>query len=206
MTIESIDINGIKPNPKNPRTIKDENFKKLVKSIQEFPEMLEVRPIVVDEEGVVLGGNMRLDACKKAGLKEVPIIRFENLTEEQKKEFVVKDNQGYGEWDFGALKEWSKDLLLDSGFEDYELLDIFGVNDMESKFTQAAEESNFSPEVIDVDRYIKQNVFFLNEFMLEFEDDTVKAATRRIKERNDEEAFLSDLKKLIMKYGEDTIR
>jgi len=206
MTIESIDINGIKPNPKNPRTIKDENFKKLVKSIQEFPEMLEVRPIVVDEEGVVLGGNMRLDACKKAGLKEVPIIRFENLTEEQKKEFVVKDNQGYGEWDFGALKEWSKDLLLDSGFEDYELLDIFGVNDMESKFTQAAEESNFSPEVIDVDKYIKHNVFFLNEFMLEFEDDTVKAATRRIKERNDEEAFLSDLKKLIMKYGEDTIR
>lgn len=205
MTIEQILISEVKSNPNNPRTIKDENFKKLVKSIKEFPQMLQVRPIVVDDDGIVLGGNMRLDACKKAGLKQIPIIKFKNLTEEQKKEFVIKDNQGYGEWDYSMLKEWSKDLLLDSGFEDYELLDIFGFNDMESKYTKAAEESNFNPEVVDVDKYIKQNIFFFNEFMLEFEDDTIKAATRRIRGKSDQEAFLSELKKLILKYGQDTI-
>ncbi len=118
MTIEIVKINELKPNPNNPRTIKDDKFKKLVKSIKEFPQMLEARPIVVDDDMIVLGGNMRLKACKEAGLEEVSIIRFNNLTEEKKKEFIVKDNVGYGEWDFDLLLEdWKKEELVDWGLD-----------------------------------------------------------------------------------------
>ena len=118
MNIEKVDIKKIVMNPNNPRIIKDDKFKKLVKSIKDFPEMLEVRPIVVDDNMVVLGGNMRLKACISAGLTEVPIIKFNNLTEEKKKEFIVKDNVGYGEWDFELLKsEWDTNLLTDWGLD-----------------------------------------------------------------------------------------
>ena len=116
MTIELIKIEKLIPNPSNPRDIKDDKFKKLVKSIKEFPEMLEARPIVVDNDMVVLGGNMRLRACISAGLKEVYIIKFNDLTEDKKKEFIVKDNVGYGEWDFEMLLEDNtKEVLLDWG-------------------------------------------------------------------------------------------
>ena len=97
MNIEKVDIKTLVMNPNNPRTIRDDKFKKLVKSINEFPEMLDVRPIVVDEDMVVLGGNMRLKACLSAGLKEVSIIKFNDLDENRKKEFVLKDNQSFGE-------------------------------------------------------------------------------------------------------------
>ena len=80
-------ITQIKPNPNNPRIIKDDKFKKLVKSIQDFPKMLELRPIVIDENNIVLGGNMRLKACKEAGLTDVPVIYAKDLTEEQKKRY-----------------------------------------------------------------------------------------------------------------------
>ena len=90
-----VSISQIKPNPNNPRLIKDDKFNKLVKSIKEFPEMLKLRPIVVNKDMVVLGGNMRLKACIEAGLKEVPIIKAEDLTEEQQKEFIIKDNTGF---------------------------------------------------------------------------------------------------------------
>ena len=105
-------IGTILPNPSNPRIIKDYKFKKLVKSIQEFPEMLELRPIVVDSNMVVLGGNMRLKACIAAGLKEVPIIVADQLTEEQKAEFIIKDNVGFGEWDWDQIaNEWEIEKL-----------------------------------------------------------------------------------------------
>lgn len=118
MNIEIVDIKELVMNPNNPRTIKDEKFKKLIKSIKEFPEMLEVRPIVVDNDMIVLGGNMRLKACLEAGLKEVPIIRFNDLSEEKKKEFIVKDNVGYGEWDYELLLEdWTKEQLVDWGMD-----------------------------------------------------------------------------------------
>lgn len=118
MIIEKVNITDVIMNPNNPRTIKDDKFKKLVKSIKEFPEMLEVRPIVVDDDMVILGGNMRTKACISAGLKEVYIIKFSNLPEEKKKEFIVKDNVGYGEWDFDMLLEdYSKDQLLDWGLD-----------------------------------------------------------------------------------------
>ena len=113
-----MNINEIKPNPNNPRIIKDDKFKKLVKSIQDFPQMLELRPIVIDENNVVLGGNMRLKACIEAGLKDVPVKQAKELTEEQKKEFIVKDNVGYGEWDWDDLaNNWNVEDLTEWGLD-----------------------------------------------------------------------------------------
>jgi hypothetical protein len=116
--MELIDIKKVIKNPDNPRIIKDSKFHKLVKSIKEFPEMLKLRPIVVNNDMVVLGGNMRLRACKEAGLKEVWIMKADNLTEEQQKEFIVKDNVGYGQWDWDILaNEWDTELLEDWGLD-----------------------------------------------------------------------------------------
>ena len=116
--MELVKINKVKPNEKNPRLIKDSKFKKLVTSIKEFPEMLKLRPIVVNKDMVVLGGNMRLKACKEAGLKEVYVLKADDLTEEQQKEFIVKDNVGFGEWDWDILaNEWDVDLLEEWGLE-----------------------------------------------------------------------------------------
>jgi ParB-like chromosome segregation protein Spo0J len=110
--IEQVNINEVTINPNNPRLIKDDKFEKLVKSIQDFPEMLKLRPIVVDDNMVVLGGNMRLQACKKAKLKKVWVIKASELTEEQKKEFIIKDNVGFGEWDWDVLaNEWESEQL-----------------------------------------------------------------------------------------------
>lgn len=113
-----LSIDQIKENPDNPRYIRDERFKKLVKSIQDFPQMLDKRPLVLDENMVVLGGNMRLRACREAGLKEVPVLIADDWTEAQKKEFIIKDNIGYGEWDYEVLaNEWDTELLSDWGLE-----------------------------------------------------------------------------------------
>lgn len=118
MEIQKVKIQEVKLNPNNPRIIKDDKFKKLVKSIQELPQMLEIRPIVVNADMVVLGGNMRLKACKEAGLKEVPIIIADNLTEEQQREFLIKDNVSGGEWDFEMLaNEWDVEQLEDWGLD-----------------------------------------------------------------------------------------
>lgn len=118
MQIIKYPINSIKGNPNNPRLIKDDKFVKLVKSIKEFPEMLELRPIVVNDDMVVLGGNMRLKACKEAGLKEVPIMKASTLTEEQQKEFIIKDNVGFGEWDWSTLaNEWDSTKLEEWGMD-----------------------------------------------------------------------------------------
>ena len=104
-----VPIGQVTPNPDNPRTIKDAKFRQLVQSIRDLPQMLELRPIVVNAAGVVLGGNMRLRACKEAGLKQVPVIRADHLTQAQQREFVVKDNVGFGEWDWDALaNEWGR--------------------------------------------------------------------------------------------------
>jgi len=115
---QKININKIKGNPSNPRIIKDEKFKKLVKSINGFPEMLEKRPIVVDEDMMVLGGNMRWKACKDAGLKEVWIDVAEGWTQEQKDEFIIKDNANFGEWDWDILaNEWDSVQLAEWGLD-----------------------------------------------------------------------------------------
>ena len=118
MQVAKVKINSVKTNPKNPRLIKDDKFKKLVNSIKEFPQMLELRPIVVDENNIILGGNMRHKACIEAGLKEVYIVQAKDLTEQQKDEFIVKDNVGFGEWDWDILaNEWDTDKLTDWGLD-----------------------------------------------------------------------------------------
>lgn len=139
MKSELIKISKIKNNPDNPRVIKNDKFKKLVNSIKEFPEMLEIRPIVVNAELMVLGGNMRLKACKEAGLKEVYIVKADQLTEEQQKEFIVKDNASFGAWDFEMLaNQW----------EDLEKMENWGV---EVSLSKADVEELKSPNNIDTD-------------------------------------------------------
>lgn len=131
MNTRRVPIADIKPNPDNPRIIKDDKFRKLVESIRKFPQMLELRPIVVNSEMVVLGGNMRLKACKEAGLKEVPTILASGLTDEQQREFIIKDNVGFGEWDWDALANtW-----------DAEELDAWGLD--------VPELPNFDPATLD---------------------------------------------------------
>ena len=109
--MEKVKISEVKLNPNNPRLIKDDKFKKLVQSIKDFPEMLKIRPIVVNKDMIILGGNMRYKACKEAGLKEIPII-ITDLTEEQQREFLIKDNTSGGEWDWEVLaNEWDAEQL-----------------------------------------------------------------------------------------------
>ena len=116
--IKNVKIDEVKVNPNNPRLIKDEKFVKLVQSIKDLPQMLQIRPIVVNSDMVVLGGNMRLKACKEAGLKEIPIIIADNLTEEQQREFLIKDNVSGGEWDWEKLtNEWDSNELQEWGLE-----------------------------------------------------------------------------------------
>jgi hypothetical protein len=118
MNIQTIDIRKLKQNPSNPRLIRDDKYKKLVASIREFPQMLQIRPIVVDSDFMVLGGNMRLRACEEAGLKEVHVIKADELTEDQKRRFIIADNVGYGEWNWEALaNEWDAGELADWGVD-----------------------------------------------------------------------------------------
>ena len=131
----AIKLSNIKPNPNNPRIIKDEKFDKLVKSIKDFPKMMELRPMVINSDNIVLGGNMRLKALKELGYKEVPyewVKRAENLTEDEARRFIIADNLGFGEHDWEMLStEWDADELSDWGLEvpafaeevDYSILD-----------------------------------------------------------------------------------
>ena len=111
--------------PKNPRFIRDERFKKLCDSVRDFPEAMPARGIVVDENGVILGGNMRWRACNELGMKEIPedwVHRLPGLTIEQKRRFIIMDNIGFGEDDLDLLaNEWDIDELLGIGFDEAEL-------------------------------------------------------------------------------------
>ena len=166
---QQVKISKVKGNPNNPRIIKNDKFKKLVKSIQEFPEMLKLRPIVVDEDMIVLGGNMRLKASKDAGLKEVWIEIAEGLTEEQKKEFIVKDNVGFGEWEWDMLaNEWDSVQLAEWGLDvwqnedDIETTDEFSLPDGEKSnleqitYTLTKEQSNIIKEAIQEIKYTEE--------------------------------------------------
>jgi hypothetical protein len=126
MKIEKMRVDFIKSNDKNPRLITDDKLRKLVKSIREFPEMLEIRPIVIDENNVVIGGNQRWKASQMAGLTEVPVIKVEHLTEEQKKQFIIKDNVNHGDWDWEVLiSDFNLDNLRDWGQD----VPNFGMNE-----------------------------------------------------------------------------
>lgn len=143
MKIEEVKIGAVKLNPNNPRLIKDDKYEKLLRSIREFPEMLQLRPIVVNDDMVVLGGNMRLKACKEAGMKTVPVIKASELTEEQQREFIIKDNVGFGEWDWDTLaNEWDAEKLEDWGLD---------VPDFVGKELEAEEDDYEIPEEIKTD-------------------------------------------------------
>tara|TARA_R100001126_G_scaffold38466_1_gene21349 strand:- start:1445 stop:1969 length:525 start_codon:yes stop_codon:yes gene_type:complete len=114
--IEKVKINQITANPNNPRNIKDLEFKKLVKSLKQFPEMLELRPIVVNKHNLILGGNMRYRAAIEAGLEDVYIIKASGFTQEQEDEFIIKDNISFGNWDWDILaNEWEQEELYNFG-------------------------------------------------------------------------------------------
>ena len=114
--IQKVKIDSIFENPENPRTINKVKFKKLVKSVREFPEMLKLRPIVVNKEMGILGGNMRFKACQELKLKEVYIIQATDLTDSQVEQFIIKDNVGYGDWEWDILaNSWDIDKLEDWG-------------------------------------------------------------------------------------------
>jgi ParB-like chromosome segregation protein Spo0J len=141
MSYKIVKISEVKPNPRNPRIIKDAKFKKLVQSIMDFPQMLKIRPIVVNENMEALAGNMRLKACIEAGLIEVPIIDASYLTPEQQKEFVIKDNVGFGDWDWDELaNEWEaldlKEWGMDIPFEEPEIeIEAEPINEPTMKIT-----------------------------------------------------------------------
>ena len=110
-------VSLIKPNPNNPRHIKKDKFDKLVNSIKQFPEMLEARPLILNKDNVVLGGNMRLQALIKAGILDVPVIHVDWDADKQS-EFIIKDNLSYGEWDYDIIaNEWDVIKLDDWGFD-----------------------------------------------------------------------------------------
>ena len=153
-------INKIQSNVSNPRIIKDHKFRKLVKSIQDFPEMLELRPIVIDENNIILGGNMRHKACIEAGLKEVPVKIAKGLTAEQKQEFIVKDNVGFGEWDWAMLgNEWKSDKLDDWGLDVWQNLDdtINKINSLDEWVGMPEFESKDNPYKIIINFETKED-------------------------------------------------
>jgi len=136
-------ISKLKLNPTNPRIIKDDKFKKLVQSLKDFPEMMEKRPIVcvtdVDGKMFPIGGNMRLKALRELGMKEIPdewVVLADDWTEEQRKEFTIKDNVGFGEWNWDDLQEnWDSEQLVSWG------LDIPGWEEEEEKENKDLSES-----------------------------------------------------------------
>jgi ParB-like chromosome segregation protein Spo0J len=107
----------IHPNPKNPRIIKDDNFKKLVQSLKDFPEMADIREVVVNKDHMILGGNMRYKAMLEAGWKDIP-VKIVDLPDAKQKEFIIKDNVSGGEWDWDVLaNEWDSEQLDDWGLD-----------------------------------------------------------------------------------------
>lgn len=157
-------LKTLKANPNNPRVIRDEKFKKLVKSIKEFPEMLEARPVVVNPDMVVLGGNMRLKALREAGVEEAPVY-IASWDEVKQRQFIIKDNVGFGEWDWDALaNEWNEEELQDWG------LDIPGFEEMQEVLE--AEEDDFDvPDEIKTD-IVLGDLFEIGEHRLLCGDST----------------------------------
>jgi ParB-like chromosome segregation protein Spo0J len=158
--MQIVKINEVKPNPKNPRIIKDDKFKKLVKSIQDFPDMLNKRPLIVftdvDGKYVVLGGNMRLKACKEIGLKEIPVILADEWTEEQKAEFLIKDNVGFGEWEWDQLQsEWDTEKLEEWGLD----VPIFKDDETELKDLSSTIDNLYRIEIVCKDEEHQENSY-----------------------------------------------
>lgn len=176
MKTKLVKISELKGNESNPRIIKETKFKQLVQSIKDFPEMLKLRPIVVNEEMIILGGNMRFKACVEAGVKEVPITIAKGLTKEQQDEFIIKDNVGFGEWDWNILaNEWDNRELKDWGMDvwqpeeavDYSVLEGFDLDEEIEDLTKGVrkgilidfDQDDYEEAVEWVGKYRKANVY-----------------------------------------------
>jgi DNA modification methylase len=187
--MQIVKISEVKPNPKNPRIIKDGKFQKLVKSIQEFPDMLNKRPLIVftdvDGKYCVLGGNMRLKALNELKFKEIPIIVADEWTEEQKNEFLIKDNVGFGEWDWDSLaNEWDAEKLDDWGLD----LPI----DLRVEEELEAEEDNYEiPDEINTDIVIG-DLFEIGEHRLLCGDSTDSDQVAKLMNGEKADMVLSD--------------
>ena len=180
--IQTLPLKEIKPNPENPRSIREHKFEKLVQSITDFPDMLFKRPLVVDENNVVLGGNMRLRALTAAGIHEVPVIVAEGWTDEQKREFIIKDNVSFGEWDWDALaneweshdmESWGLDVWVPEAEVDYSVLDD--------------EFGDLDKEVRDMKGRVKQAI------QIEFEADDYETAVELVKECRTQGVYMGSL-------------
>lgn len=184
MNIQKVKLSEIKNNPNNPRILKDDKFKKLVKSIQDFPKMLEIRPIVVNSDMIVLGGNMRLKACKEAGLKEVPIVLADDLTQDEQRQFIIKDNVGFGEWDWEIIaNEWDANLLEDWGLD---------VPDFSVTEEPTAEEDDYEmPEEVQTD-IVLGDLFEIGEHRLLCGDSTDIDAVEKLLNGNKADILFTD--------------
>jgi DNA modification methylase len=159
-------LSKIKPNPSNPRIIKDDKFKKLVKSINDFPKMMSLRPIVVDENFIVQGGNMRLKALQEIGFKDIPdewVKQVSNLNEDEKKQFIIKDNVGFGEWDWDDLaNNWDAEKLTEWGLD---------IPNFEAEVLEAEEDNYTIPDEIKTD-IVLGDLFEIGEHRLLCGDST----------------------------------
>jgi ParB-like chromosome segregation protein Spo0J len=181
--MKKIATSKIKLNPNNPRLIKDDKFKKLVQSIKDFPEMLDIRPIVVNADMIILGGNMRYKACVEAGLKEIPVIIADKLTEEQQREFLIKDNTSGGEWDWEMLaNEWDAEELGDWGLNvptfapevDYSILDEEDVSKQLEEMTDGVKkaiqiefEAEHYEEAYELVKFWRDQKLYIGGFLME---------------------------------------
>ncbi len=164
-TQKSVAVGKILPNPANPRLIKDHKYKQLLKSVTDFPEMLDFRNIVVDENMMILGGNMRFRACKEAGYKKLNVTIVEGLSEEQKKEFIIKDNVNYGVWDWDELaNNWNADSLNEWGLSVWSPQIASSVDDYKPQANDAVADPEADEAVPEDDEYIPSTMV-----MVEFE-------------------------------------
>lgn len=180
-----VKVGDIKGNPNNPRIIKDDKFHKLVQSIKDFPKMLELRPVILNKDMIILGGNMRWKAAKEAGIKEIPVMIADELSEKEQREFIIKDNLGYGEWDWEMLaNEWETEELNDWGLDvpsfdtakdlDYSILDEADVSnqlaEMASNVKKAIQiefEIEHYEEASELVKFWREQGLYIGGFLME---------------------------------------
>ena len=190
--VKKIHISKIQENKKNPRVIKGYKFEKLVKSIKDFPKMMELRPIIVNDQNVILGGNMRYKAAVEAGLNEVFIVQAKNLTPKQQEEFIIKDNSSFGEWDWDILaNEWEIKELSDWGL------------DLPKIYFDEDKEPEIDKDIFDheLDTYINAKI---KQITLYFNADDYEKAIEDLQTIRDKENLEDNtqvFKFLIDKYG-----
>ena len=190
--IKKVNISQIKENKNNPRVIKGYKFEKLVKSIKDFPEMMQLRPIIVNDKNIILGGNMRYKASVESGLKDIYIVEAKDLTQKQQEEFIIKDNSSFGEWDWDILaNEWEVKELSDWGL------------DLPKIYFDEDKEPEIDKDIFDheLDTYINAKI---KQITLYFNADDYEKAIKdlqTIREKENLDDNTQVFKFLIDKYG-----